>query len=83
MLDKQRINAYRPRPSFKRDFKKTFDTSPRKWLQEKRFTEAHYQLETNNKKSSEIYLELGFESLSHFSNSFKKKYGVRPTQLKQ
>nr|WP_227256383.1 helix-turn-helix domain-containing protein [Pedobacter sp. MR2016-19] len=26
-----------------------------------------------------IYLELGFESLSHFSRSFKKKFGKAPT----
>ncbi|RZM18612.1 MAG: AraC family transcriptional regulator, partial [Pedobacter sp.] len=28
-----------------------------------------------------IYLELGFESLSHFSHSFKKKYGLIPSHL--
>lgn len=67
---------------FKRDFQKTFDSSPRKWLQDKRLTEAHYQIEKNNKKPSEIYLELGFESISHFSNSFKDKYGLNPTQFK-
>lgn len=66
---------------FKRDFQKTFGTSPRKWVQEKRLSEAHFQIESNNKKPSEIYLELGFESLSHFSNSFKNRYGVAPTQL--
>lgn len=67
---------------FKRDFQKTFDSSPRKWLQDKRLTEAHYQIEKNNKKPSEIYLELGFESISHFSNSFKDKYGITATQFK-
>tara|TARA_Y100000815_G_C13319881_1_gene491891 strand:- start:1184 stop:1615 length:432 start_codon:yes stop_codon:yes gene_type:complete len=67
---------------FKRDFQKTFGTSPRKWLQEKRLSEAHYQIKKYNKKPSEIYLDLGFESLSHFSNSFKNKYGLRPSQIK-
>lgn len=64
---------------FKRDFQKTFSMSPRQWLQEKRLTEAKYLLE-KKKKPSTIYLDLGFESLSHFSHSFKKKFGKAPTE---
>lgn len=66
---------------FKRDFQKTFGTSPRQWLQNKRLTEARYLIETKNKKSSAIYLDLGFESLSHFSRSFKEKYGISPSKI--
>jgi AraC-like DNA-binding protein len=65
---------------FKRDFQKTFSMSPRQWLQERRLTEARYLIEKKNKKPSAIYLDLGFESLSHFSSSFKKKYGKAPTE---
>jgi AraC-like DNA-binding protein len=65
---------------FKRDFKKTFDMSPRQWLQEKRLTEARHLIEKKNKKASAIYLDLGFESLSHFSHSFKKKFGKAPSE---
>ena len=65
---------------FKRDFQKIFDMSPRHWLQVKRLTEARYLIEKKNRKPSEIYLELGFESLSHFSHSFKKKFGKAPTE---
>lgn len=64
---------------FKRDFKKTFGTSPRQWLQERRLMEARHLIEKKNKKSSAIYLDLGFESLSHFSHSFKKKFGKAPS----
>jgi len=64
---------------FKRDFLKTFGMPPRKWLQEKRLNEARHLIEQKNKKSSSIYLELGFESLSHFSHAFKKKFGKAPT----
>ena len=63
----------------KRDFQKTFSMSPRQWLQEKRLMEAKYLLE-KKKKPSTIYLDLGFESLSHFSHSFKKKFGKAPTE---
>jgi len=65
---------------FKRDFVKTFGMSPRHWLQEKRLTEARHLIEKKNKKPSAIYLDLGFESLSHFSHSFKKKFGKAPTE---
>lgn len=64
---------------FKRDFQKTFDIPPRKWLQDKRLNDALHLIERKNKKPSSIYLDLGFESLSHFSNAFKKKFGKAPT----
>ena len=67
--------------AFKRDFMKTFGAPPRHWLQEKRLTEAKYLIETKHQKPSAIYLALGFESLPHFSYSFKKKFGMTPTAL--
>ncbi len=66
---------------FKRDFQKAFGVPPRQWLQEKRLTEARHLIENKHKKSSAIYLDLGFESLSHFSHSYKKKFGRAPTEL--
>lgn len=67
--------------SFKRDFQKTFGLPPRQWLQRKRLNEAYLQIEKYHKKPSAIYLELGFESLAHFSDSFKKMFGVLPSKL--
>lgn len=66
---------------FKRDFLKTFGAPPRHWLQDKRLNEAKHLIETKHQKPSSIYLDLGFESLSHFSHSFKKKFGMAPTSL--
>jgi AraC-like DNA-binding protein len=65
---------------FKRDFQKTFGMAPRHWLQERRLVEARHLIDTKHMKPSAIYLDLGFESLSHFSHSFKKKFGKTPTQ---
>jgi AraC-like DNA-binding protein len=67
--------------SFKRDFNKTFNSPPRQWLQLTRLTEAHFQIEKNKKKPSSIYLELGFESLSHFHYAFKKQFGYTPKDI--
>jgi AraC-like DNA-binding protein len=65
---------------FKRDFKKSFGTPPRQWLQERRLVEARHLIEKKNRKASAIYLDLGFESLSHFSHSFKKRFGKAPSE---
>jgi len=67
--------------AFKRDFKVAFGTSPRHWLLERRLAEARHLIEKHHKKASAIYLDLGFESLSHFSHSFKKKFGKAPREI--
>jgi len=69
--------------TFKRDFSLIFQTSPRKWLQEKRLTEAHHLIKQKKQKPTEIYLDLGFENLSHFYTSFKQRFGVTPASIQQ
>lgn len=66
---------------FKRDFQKAFDLPPRQWLLSKRLDAAKFLIENKHQRPSAIYLELGFESLSHFSHSFKKKFGLIPSHL--
>jgi len=67
--------------TFNRDFKKLFNVTPQKWLTDKRLELAYYHLAEKHKKPTEVYLEVGFEDLSHFSFTFKKKYGISPNQL--
>lgn len=67
--------------AFKRDFQTLFNDTPGHWLIQKRLREAHFLLEKEQRKPSEIYLDLGFETLAHFSFSFKKQYGIKPTEL--
>lgn len=67
--------------TFKRDFKSIFNQTPNHWLIQKRLQEAFFLIEKKNKKPSEIYLDLGFEALSHFSFAFKKLFGLTPTEL--
>ncbi|QBA21629.1 AraC family transcriptional regulator [Chryseobacterium indologenes] len=66
---------------FKRDFSKIFKMAPKQWLKEKRLKEAYYLIKTQDKKPSDIYLDLGFENLSHFYSSFKKKFGITTTEV--
>lgn len=67
--------------SFKRDFNKTFQTSPRKWLKDKRLSEAYYLIKQKQRKPVDIYLDLGFENLSHFYSSFRTKFGTTPATI--
>ncbi|WP_197933121.1 helix-turn-helix domain-containing protein [Spirosoma aureum] len=67
--------------TLKRDFKKAFNTTPQKWLTQKRLERAHYQLTRKKRKPVEVYFEVGFESLSHFSFAFKKQFGYSPDSL--
>lgn len=67
--------------SFKRDFTKLFETTPEKWLQTKRLEQAHYLISKQKLRPSEVHLEVGFENLSHFSNAFKRKFGVNASDL--
>lgn len=68
--------------AFKRDFKKIFFDTPSRWLIQKRLQEAYFLINNKGQRPSEIYLELGFEDLSHFSFAFKKKYGMNPSSLR-
>lgn len=67
--------------TFKRDFKKTYNTTPQKWLTQKRLQLAHYMISETHKKPTDVLFEVGFENLSHFSYSFKKQFGYAPTAL--
>ncbi|MBD2753843.1 helix-turn-helix domain-containing protein [Spirosoma validum] len=67
--------------TFKRDFEKIFHISPSRWLQHRRLQEAYYLIKERGKAPSDVYLELGFEDLSHFSFAFKKAYGVAPSRI--
>lgn len=66
---------------FKRDFSAVFKTSPGAWLKNKRLNEALYLIKQKSRKPQDIYIDLGFENLSHFYTSFKQKYGKTPAQI--
>ena len=66
--------------TFKRDFKKLTNTTPQKWLIDKRLTEAHRMLsQGGNRKILEVMNSVGFSNLSFFSRSYKEKFGYSPT----
>ncbi|HTJ12633.1 MAG TPA: AraC family transcriptional regulator [Dinghuibacter sp.] len=66
---------------FKRDFAGVFKTSPATWLKNKRLSEALYLIREKKQKPRDIYIDLGFENLSHFYTAFKQKYGRTPAEV--
>ncbi len=69
--------------TFRRDFIKTFGMTPNKWLMDKRLEAAYRKIADEKQKPSDIYWEVGFETLAHFSRKFKEQYHITPSQLKQ
>ena len=68
--------------AFKVDFKKTYHTSPGKWLRNKRLEYSCYVLKNSDMHVDEVCYTCGFENRSHFSRVFRQKYGLSPRQFK-
>jgi len=67
--------------TFKRDFAKAFSAPPERWLHQKRLEMAHYLISQRHQNPTEVYLEVGFENMSHFSTSFKKHFGYNASSV--
>jgi AraC-like DNA-binding protein len=68
---------------FKREFKAAFGLPPARYLQEKRLEHAHLMLLNTAKSVTDIAMETGFDSASHFTQAFKKHYGLTPGTLRK
>lgn len=79
-LEDMALYTGRSLAAFKRDFQKVSSLSPQRWVMQRRLEAAREALQ-EGQKASDIYLGLGFKSLSHFSTAFKKQYGCLPQQL--
>lgn len=68
--------------TFKRDFHRTFNSTPARWIRERRLSWAAQLIRNSSKNITEISFESGYESLSHFSSLFRKRYGMTPRQYR-
>ncbi|MEP6904188.1 MAG: AraC family transcriptional regulator, partial [Actinomycetota bacterium] len=72
------INEYK----LKRGFKEIFGNTVFGYLADARLEIARNDLLESKKTVSEIASELGYSSLPHFSNAFKKRFGLSPNKSK-
>ncbi len=69
--------------TFKRCFRREYNTSPGKWLKERRLTKARELLQQGICAPSDVYLAVGYNSLPAFSTAFKNEFGINPKDIKQ
>lgn len=63
--------------------RKDHNISFRQLIIETRLKKALWLLENTSKSCSEISSELGFYSAQHFTQMFRKKYSIKPTDLRK
>jgi AraC family transcriptional regulator, exoenzyme S synthesis regulatory protein ExsA len=68
--------------TFKREFNKTFNTTPAVYLKNRKLEKSKELLNLSRKRINEIASECGFNDLSHFSKSFVQKYGKNPSEYR-
>lgn len=68
--------------TFKRDFKKISDLSPERWLTDRRLRAA-IELLKRGRRVSDTCFDVGFKNVSHFSATFKKKFGMTPGEARK
>lgn len=66
----------------KKEFKAIFGVPVFKYLQNERLTSAHTLISEGQASVQEAAWQVGYDSLSSFSNAFAKKFGYRPSQIK-
>jgi AraC-like DNA-binding protein len=65
----------------KKNFKEVFGVPVFKYLQQMRLEKAHELIKTQEHSVQEVAWDVGYDSISSFSNAFAKKYGYRPSEL--
>ncbi len=81
-LDEYARLSGRSLSTFKRDFKQIYDTTPSKWLRQKRLDYSRYLLKQTDKSVTEVVFDCGFKNTSHFSRAFKEEFGKTPSNIK-
>lgn len=70
--------------TFKRDFARLSDATPRQWIMEHRLDLAHKILESSRQlPAAEVAMRVGFKNRSHFSTAFKTRFGYAPGSVRQ
>lgn len=67
---------------FSREFRRTFGESPYVYLLTRRLERAAALLRNTDHSVAEICLEVGLQGIGSFTTSFKRMYGMTPTEYR-
>jgi AraC-like DNA-binding protein len=69
--------------TFKKSFKDYYNTTPARWLMQRKLDRALHQLLSSDISINQISFECGFEDCSHFIRVFKEKHQLTPNQYRK
>ena len=69
--------------SFKRKFQESFQSSPKKYISQKKVEKAASLLKKVDLRVSDIAYDVGFNNPSYFAECFRKQYGKLPSEFIQ
>ena len=75
--------CHRSLSSFKRDFYKTFNLPPGRWLLNKRLENACMLLLDTQLPITDVMHESGFKNMTHFDRVFKNHFHISPMQYRK
>ena len=67
--------------AFKKEFSLLSGTSPMRWVTRRRLQEARRRMEEMGESPLIASENSGFKGYSHFSQAFKKEYGISPSEI--
>jgi AraC-like DNA-binding protein len=81
-VDEMAAAAGLSRAHFSREFKKAFGESPRSYLLTRRLERAAALLRTTDRPVIDVCLTVGLSSVGSFTSSFKRTFGMTPTEYR-
>lgn len=80
-IDELAERAGYSRSHFTRVFEQSEGTSPARFMLELRLRAAQAQLETGGKTVKQVAYDCGFQDPSYFAKTFRRVYGIAPSEL--
>lgn len=68
--------------TFKREFKKTYKDTPGRYIKNRRLERAALRLKSSHDPISAIAFDIGFQDITTFSASFRKKFKTSPSKYR-
>jgi AraC-like DNA-binding protein len=68
--------------TFKRHFRAATGVPPAAWLRQKRLARAKLLLESSDRSVTDIAFDIGFSSVSHFVDTFRRRYQITPHRIR-